>query len=154
MFGDDRLPVRFWSKVVVAVDGCWLWTAGLTTTGYSKYTHCGRTDLGHRVAYSELVGPIPDDLEIDHLCRRRNCVNPAHMEPVTAQTNMRRSNAPCAFNAAKTHCKNGHPLEDGNLVPSKLKVGERACLICFRDYDREAKRKRRARRHASEEARG
>lgn len=66
--------------------GCWLWTGSQDGKGYGK-TGRGRI---HRIVYEELVGPIPDGLQLDHLCRVRNCVNPAHLEPVTGRENVRR----------------------------------------------------------------
>lgn len=68
---------------------CWIWDLHLDEGGY------GRTGTGgaHRAVYQERVGPIPEGLQLDHLCRVRNCVNPDHLEPVTHTENMRRSPA-------------------------------------------------------------
>jgi hypothetical protein len=68
----------------------------------------GKVRLAHRVIYEYLVGPIPDGLSIDHLCRVRHCVNPAHLEPVTHRENVLRGQAPTAVNGRKTRCKRGH----------------------------------------------
>lgn len=88
---------RFWAKVEVDESGCWLWTAS-TNHGYGHFWVS--PDVGkvyaHRYAYELLVGPIPDGLEIDHLCKVRNCVNPEHLEPVTKEENWRRGDAPSA----------------------------------------------------------
>lgn len=89
----DR-TARFMAKVDLAGHGgCWLWTAAVDpTTGYGKF-HIGpdqRTCGAHRFAYELLVGPIPDGLVLDHLCRVRHCVNPQHLEPVTVGENLRR----------------------------------------------------------------
>lgn len=75
--------------------------------------------MAHRMAYEELVGPIADGLQIDHLCRVRCCVNPAHLEPVTQAENIRRGVSPTAANRRKTHCKHGHEFttENTRLVP-------------------------------------
>jgi hypothetical protein len=83
---------RFWSKVERrADDQCWPWQGTVLASGYGQF----RVGLGHarahRYAYELLVGPIPDGLTIDHLCRNRACVNPAHMEPVTASENVKRA---------------------------------------------------------------
>lgn len=83
---------RFWSKVN-KTETCWLWTAAIVqSTGYGRIGTGGRHHMNsaHRVAYEMMVGPIPKGLQIDHLCRVRHCVNPAHMEVVTSAENTRR----------------------------------------------------------------
>ena len=69
---------------------CWLWTAATNRAGYGLLGIPGRSTLAHRIAYEEYVGPVPDGLELDHLCRVRRCVKPAHLEPVTRSENVRR----------------------------------------------------------------
>jgi len=89
--GDDWS--RFWSKVLVG-DGCWEWTPPKDLDGYGQFsvgTRVGHNQKrAHRLAYEWLVGPIPDGLELDHLCRNRACVNPWDCEPVTSAENLRR----------------------------------------------------------------
>jgi hypothetical protein len=80
---------RFWAKVE-KTDGCWFWRARIIATGYGSFSLDGRKVMAHRFAYELLVGPIPEDLELDHLCRVRHCVNPAHLEPVTHRENILR----------------------------------------------------------------
>lgn len=79
-----RLPVRFLAKMSVdEASGCWVWTAARTSKGYGQFRIGPRPVRAHRYAYTLLVGPIPDGLQLDHLCRNRLCVNPGHLEPVT-----------------------------------------------------------------------
>jgi len=71
------------------MSGCWLWL-GARSQGYGRYTPLGTQGQAHRVIYEMCRGPIPEGLEVDHLCRNHSCVNPAHLEPVTHQENQRR----------------------------------------------------------------
>ena len=90
-FGDPRLPPRFWAKVRVLPNSCWQWTGARALNGYGHLGMGSRTVYAHRLAYDTLIGPIPDGLELDHLCRNRGCVNPSHIEPVTRAINLQRS---------------------------------------------------------------
>lgn len=108
---------------------CWEWEAAKSPNGYGQVKHDGRTRSAHRTVYEQLVGPIPDGLDLDHLCRNRGCVNPDHLEPVTRRENLLRGDTLAASNAAKTRCLRDHPLHGANLYiyPSN---GRRACRIC------------------------
>lgn len=130
---------RFWSNVE-KTGTCWLWAGSKTQGGYGQARFGGRTAGAHRIAYTLLVGPIPNGLEIDHLCRVRACVNPAHLEPVTHTENVRR------WAATITHCKYGHELTSDNLIPSHP---NRACLTCNREQDRARYAARKAARAAA-----
>lgn len=135
--GDPRLPERFWAKVSVATSGCWLWTA-TTSGGYGRYSHGGRRWAAHRVTYVTFVGPIAEGLCLDHLCRNRACVNPAHLEPVTNRENVLRGVGLPAQHARNTHCPQGHPYDDENTrVAAK---GYRVCRTCHRERERRAYR--------------
>lgn len=127
------VPDRFWERVAKRDDGCWLWI-GRTSAGYGIATLNNHTVLAHRVAYEILAGPIPSGLTLDHLCRVRNCVNPAHLEPVTGRENSLRGTSPPANNARKTHCYKGHPLSGENL---RMAQGQRNCRECQRVNQRE-----------------
>jgi hypothetical protein len=74
----------------------------------------GRQVRTHRFAWELLRGPIPEGLQIDHLCRNPPCCNPAHMEVVTGRVNLLRSTGVSAINAAKTHCDNEHEFTPEN----------------------------------------
>ncbi|HET6911263.1 MAG TPA: HNH endonuclease signature motif containing protein [Mycobacteriales bacterium] len=129
-----KWPDRFWAKVN-KTDSCWLWTGTLTTPGdrgYGQVRLNGQFPLVHRVAYEMLVGPIPEGMQIDHLCRVRRCVNPAHLEPVTNRENTARGTSLNGINARKTHCKRGHKLSGDNLRWDNGGKSRR-CLQCERD---------------------
>ena len=131
---------RFWARVDRAgpVPGhrpelgqCWLWAGATDRCGYGKFSpargHCWKA---HRWAYVHLVGPIPWGLELDHLCRVRRCVNPAHLEPVTGRENRLRGTSPVAVFAAATHCIHGHPFDAENTIWRR--TGGRDCRECHR----------------------
>ena len=90
--------------------------------------------MAHRVSYVHFKGLIPEELELDHLCRNPSCVNPEHLEPVTHRENILRSPTnPLAKNAAVTHCPKGHPYEGYNLM---IENGSRLCRECRKAVDR------------------
>ena len=130
--------------------GCWLWALSTSWGGYGSVKWGGRTRQAHRVAYEELRGPIPEGLTIDHLCRVRSCVNPAHMEPVTRGVNVLRGIGISSHCAHKTHCKHGHQLGGENVRPLKGKPAHwRTCLACRMAYVQKEKDRRRAKRSAN-----
>lgn len=77
---------------------CWEWIGAISTNGYGKTTISNRTVSAHRAVYVLLVGPIPEGMQLDHLCRVRHCVNPNHLEPVTAKENVRRARSAANVN--------------------------------------------------------
>jgi len=127
---------RFWAKVE-KTDTCWHWH-GATHKGYGRFylSPTQRSARAHRIAHELLIGPIPDGLVIDHLCRNRACVNPAHMELVTVGENNLRGVGDPAINAAKTHCKYGHPFNAANTIHRRTR-NERECRACAQRRTRE-----------------
>lgn len=111
---------------------CWEWTAGKRLNGYGRFWVDGKNVSAHRWSYEYFIGPIPEGLQIDHLCRNRECCNPKHLEAVTCQENLLRGNTFAARNSQKTHCKNGHPFDGRNTGTSVR--GHRYCRACQREY--------------------
>lgn len=116
----------------INTDDCWLYARYINPDGYGVVCH----KLGnryvltkiHRATYITVKGEIPEGLELDHLCRVRACINPEHLEAVTHRENVIRGISPHAFNARKTHCKNGHEFTEDNLCWSI--PGTRHCRTC------------------------
>jgi HNH endonuclease len=126
-FADSRLEERFWSRICVAASGCWEWNGPRDEHNYGRISVGYFQHGAHRFVYQALVGPIPDGLQLDHLCRNPPCVNPAHLEPVTPRENLLRGDTIAAANAAKTHCPQGHPYSPEN---TRLASGKRRCRRC------------------------
>lgn len=118
---------RFRAKVREVNDGCHEWGGHLNHNGYGTFWVDGRTVPAHRWAYEQVHGPVPEGLQIDHLCRNPRCVNPAHLEAVTGRENLLRGRTFQAANAAKDACPKGHPYDGVN---SK---GSRTCRTCDRE---------------------
>lgn len=132
----ETLPARFAAKIAQNGD-CWEWTGGKTANGYGHISiGQGVCRVAHRVSYELHVGPIPDGFQIDHLCRNRGCVNPNHLEAVTPQENVLRSESPSALNATKKLCVRGHLLDGENL---RMDGAKRVCKECRRIRQLEAR---------------
>ena len=123
------LRARLLAKAIINPEtGCWEWTANRSQDGYGRIKVSGRKVKAHRVSYELTYGPIPEGLTIDHLCRVRHCINPAHLEVVTNRENILRGHAFTAVNAAKTHCPQGHEYTPENTYISPK--GYRKCRAC------------------------
>lgn len=116
------------------VTPCWI-LSGAQRNGYAVIRYGGRVVQAHRLAYEVYVGPIPEGLQLDHLCRQRACANPAHLEPVTPRENTLRGESISAGYAKRTHCKHGHELTSENVYTYPT-GNARACRTCHREYQR------------------
>lgn len=121
----------FWSKVHITSD-CWIWT-GNKASGYGIILVDGVRRVAHRWGWEQMHGPVPDGLQLDHLCRNRACVRPDHLEPVTCKENLLRGDTWNARNASRTECPQGHPYDAAN---TRFCAGKRYCRTCERDYQR------------------
>jgi HNH endonuclease len=131
---------RFYARITVAPSGCWIWMGVLNRKGYGTLG----SRPAHRLSYAMHVGPIPANLQIDHLCRVRRCVNPMHLQPVTAQINSLRGSGPSGMNSRKERCLNGHLLTDVNLIITSSRDEKRRCRLCENDRNARYRAKKRA----------
>jgi hypothetical protein len=111
---------------------CWLWRGALTR-GYGQLRVEDQMKYAHRVSYELAHGPIPEGLQLDHLCRVPNCIRPSHLEPVTQQVNIERGDAG-KRNISKTHCPQGHEYTEANT--GRTTTGARYCRACKMEKSR------------------
>jgi hypothetical protein len=125
----NTIEDALWNRITVT-GFCWLYEGWLDGHGYGYTRYEGKSRRAHKLAYEELVGPVPDGLVLDHLCRVRNCVNPDHVQPVTHRINLMRGFTPARANTEKTHCVNGHEFTPENTNFDGI---QRYCRACSRD---------------------
>lgn len=135
----ERVLQNFLDKIEI-VDECWEWRGAHKNQdplnyGYFQDPLAGKVRLAHRVAYEWWVGPLEDDLEINHLCCNRSCVRPEHLEQITRHENLMKSEGITAHNAQKTHCPKNHLYDGYNSQ------GRRICKTCQRDAVRRHRNK-------------
>lgn len=123
---DKKDLERFIAKIDFS-ENCWTWTNKLDN-GYGRFWLNNKLELSHRFAWLIWAGQIPANKQLDHLCRNRACVNPAHLEPVSIKENVLRGLGTSAQNARKIECSKGHQLTGYNLYLRKN--GARACRTC------------------------
>lgn len=132
---ENKTQKRMYARLDESPSGCWLWrNPSRNGYGYIWVTEQRRSQPAHRFSYETFVGAIPAGMQIDHLCRVRNCVNPRHLEAVTGRENILRGVSPPAQNARVTHCRKGHPYDISNTYTSKR--GMRYCRACAREKAR------------------
>lgn len=143
-YSDEERIAAFWDKVDKSGE-CWVWTGGKTLKGYGQ-AYLGPTRNSprkrvHTVSWTLIRGPVPEGLTLDHLCRNKLCVNPDHLELVTAEENTRRANS---FRVLPDSCPKGHPFVEENTYHPvrKNKDGTtyttRACKACQQEVSRRA----------------
>lgn len=123
--GLERLPAKWLASIRVDERyGCWRWTGSKTHNGYGRVNEGNSSVVAHKAVYELLHGPVPEGRAIDHGCRRRDCVNPAHLEPVSTSVNLRRRRL---AGRVRELCKAGHNMfVNGQVTPE----GGETCRVC------------------------
>lgn len=147
----DLALQKLWARVEVT-GFCWLWTGETNGEGYGRLQFQGKRGGAHRIVYELLVGDIPEGLQLDHLCRVRNCVNPDHVEPATFKTNQERKKAKWAkpkppttesLRKQRGECRKGHQLATVGVLRSTRTDGtiREQCRACQHDVQERWRRK-------------
>jgi hypothetical protein len=150
---------RLWSFVQRGgQNDCWPWAGNIDRGGYGLFKVGPKQRIAHRLMYELLIAPIPEGMDLDHLCHTRDmachggsqcahrrCVNPAHLEPVSGRINSLRGRSQPAANALKTHCPKGHAYDERNTYVNP-RTGGRTCRECNNESQKNyQERKRRSR---------
>lgn len=131
---------RFFDKIQVDTNACWNWTSNKHNLGYGLFKLNNVNWYAYRVSYFLFNGILPKNLELDHLCRNRLCINPDHLEAVTHQENCKRGNIGL-FWKSKTHCPQGHEYNEENTYKNPF-TNRRYCRICKEESKKRLKRER------------
>lgn len=132
-----------WQDHIDKTASCWLWTGAKSGNGYGSLTFRSKRFSAHRFVYSQLVGEIPSGKVLDHTCRVKHCVNPAHLRVVTQRENCSVGISPAWITHRTGICKRGHVIDDHN-VKRDPRGGNGQCLVCYKNaVQRAANRKRR-----------
>lgn len=126
------LRIRIFSRIITDGRGCWNWVGSIKPGGYGNITYKKVVYNAHRISFAVFSGTIPAGLTIDHLCKNRRCLNPQHMEIVTAGENALRGGSSPAMNAKKRVCKRGHELVSLSDKRKGHSSAKRHCPICER----------------------
>lgn len=137
-----RVAERIKARVLIVESGCWEWQGLRDRKGYGRFSLGNRPTIVARASYAAFVGPIPQGLTIDHLCRNPPCVNPKHLEVVTRGQNTLRGNTITGRNARAVVCPKGHPYDTVNTYVDRR--GRRACKACRREAKRSSEARARA----------
>lgn len=144
-----RLEAQLRARIPEQRDGCWPWPGNKTRGGYGVIrtglpNGPGDRQYVHRASYEMFVGPIPNGMQIDHLCRNRACFNPAHLDVVNNRTNFLRGNHPSAVGRRNRRCRNDlHDMTGDNVMIIK-RDGSRRCKACYQECQRRRQQKQRA----------
>lgn len=151
---EEKIYEKFIRKIKVLPNGCWSGTKLGIYTRFRTTTNCEDSPVqGHRYSYELFKGPIPQGMQIDHLCMEKSCCNPDHLEVVTPKENIIRyhqtrpkkakpSPKPRGPRAKRATCRNGHLYDEVGFYAYK---GIRACSLCRRLRSRESKGRMRRR---------
>lgn len=105
--------------------GCWIWLGEIDKKGYGRFSIGGRRVQAHIYLWTEKNGPLPPSIQLDHMCRRRACVRPEHMDPVSGSENVKRTFA--RYRRALEYCPALHRLDEtGKATPE----GGVVCKLC------------------------
>lgn len=145
----EHHSIRFVNNVnQIPFHTCWEWSGRINNKGYGQFYVCRKEISAHRYSFEFYNNKkIDNGLVIDHICRNRSCVNPAHLREVSIKTNsLENSINPSALNHKKTHCVKGHELTKENTyifnrIRNGIKYTERQCRSCAYFYKIEYKKK-------------